>query len=448
MKPLYRLVVCFLFLSYASIGQEVEFKGGVEVMGILSSEEGNPFWLYSNTNNQVGNGSAIATSIDGNAQYSLSNSSTLEAGLSVFYRDGVSDEVQRNNLYLQFKNTWLKATLGSKAQTEWANGLSTTNQNFLWSSNARAIPGLLIEANTPIQLTKSIGVDWGIGHYQLNDDRYVEDVRLHYKRLGAIFSFSGKSKLTARIQHFAQWAGTSPDFGELPNDFKAFGKVFLAQKGEETFQEGEVTNAVGNHLGSYFLQYEFDTTVGDFAVYHEHPFEDGSGTAFKNIPDGVWGVLLNPENSRFVKSILLEYVTTKDQSGADTGRDSDNYFNNTVYRSGWTYEGNIIGFPFILANAQESVSPVSSVILSSRVSAIHLGVSGAIRELEWKLKSTYAQQFGTFQDRIEPAISTWHNYLELNYPTQVYGTFTFIGGADVSDTNSVVAAALKYRYSF
>ena len=164
MKPLYRLVVCFLFLSYASIGQEVEFKGGVEVMGILSSEEGNPFWLYSTTNTQVGSGSAIATSIDGNAQYSLSNSSTLEAGLSVFYRDEVSDEVQRNNLYLQFKNTWLKATLGSKAQTEWANGLSTTNQNFLWSSNARAIPGLLIEANTPIQLTKSIGIDWGIGH--------------------------------------------------------------------------------------------------------------------------------------------------------------------------------------------------------------------------------------------------------------------------------------------
>ena len=93
-------------------------------------------------------------------------------------------------LTFQFENSWLLATVGSKKQKEMLDGLSATNQNFLCSGNARPLPGILLEANNPLKISNTFGLDWGIGHYELNDNRFVNGTHVHYKRLALITTFN------------------------------------------------------------------------------------------------------------------------------------------------------------------------------------------------------------------------------------------------------------------
>jgi len=441
-------VICCIFLVSLSTAQSIQWEGKVSATGIISSEEVNPFWFYINKNGQFGVSTQFSGLGEVSGHYSFSEDSSLEAGIALFYRDKVTDEFQRRDIYLQFKNKWLEITVGSKRPDIEAQGLSATNKNFLFSGNARPLTGIVLEANNPIRVSETFGIDWGIGHYQLNDDRYVNDVRVHYKRLGLIIKFNENNKLTAQLQHFAQWAGTSPTFGQLPDDFTAFIDVFFARKTTEINVEGEIENAVGNHLGSYLLDYVFKTGVGDFSIYHEHPFEDGSGTGLANFPDGVWGIHFMPENNKVFTGILYEYITTIDQSASEVSG-FDNYFRNSVYRSGWSYEGRIIGMPFILIDNSIVINDMNSPIISNREQVHHFGFRGSVKEIDWTLKSTFVTHLGSFVNPFDPEIDLWHNYVSFYYSTEKYGAFTLFGGLDSGSTiDTTAGGGLEYSYSF
>lgn len=443
------LPVLFFSLTLFAYSQKIEVEGGVSATGLFSSNDQNPFWLYTNSDASIGTETNFSTTPHIKATYAFENAS-LEAGIAYYYRDGVEDNFQRRDLYLQYKNNWFKATLGSKRQVEVFDGLSATNKNFLWSGNARPLPGLVIEANDPIKISETFSVDWGIGHYSLNDDRYVDDVRVHYKRLGLTVTLNDNNRFTGRLQHFAQWAGTSPDFGALPNDFNAFVDVFFAKKASEETVSGEVQNALGNHLGSYFFQYDLKIDIGTFAAYHEHPFEDGSGTRFANFPDGVWGIHFAPANNSLISKVLYEYIDTSDQSGdTDVSGGADGYFGNNLYRSGWTYEDRVIGLPFILLDPDVVLNMDTSKFTNNRSKVHHLGISGSIKKFDWKLKSTYATFLGTFRRPFQPKINRWSNYASVQYATETYGTFSVFAGADTGNIgNSIAGGGLTYSYQF
>jgi len=447
MKSLASLFI-LLFVS-AALAQDFEIGGEVTLFGAISSEDNIPFWMHANTNTTRGYLSNFSGTGEANGRYGLSDNAFIEGGVAYFYRDDVADEFQRKNSYLRFQNNWLKVTLGAKAQDIVNKGLSATNKNFLWSANARPLPGLVIEANDPIKISNMFEIDWGIGHYSLNDDRYVDDVRVHYKRLALITKFNENNKLTTQIQHFVQWAGTSPEFGKLQGDFSAFVDVFFARKSEEIFVEGEILNAVGNHLGSFLIDYELTLPGRDrFSIYHEHPFEDGSGTRWANFPDGVWGIFYEPENTSVFKAIQYEYITTVDQSNSPTGG-VDNYFSNSVYRSGWTYEGNIVGLPFITFDPSVEISETNSPIINNQVETHHFGFSGKFKSIDWMFKSTIVRNLGIPGVPFSPEIKNWYNYASFGYDTKKYGAFTLSGGADFNNVgNDVFGGAIQYQYSF
>ncbi|MEM7185268.1 MAG: capsule assembly Wzi family protein [Bacteroidota bacterium] len=441
-------IFCFTGIGSQTFAQSVEWEGGLSAAGLFSSEETNPFWMMMNTDRKYGAETQFAGLAEVTGTYAISTNASLEAGVGLYYRDGVEDEFQRRELYLQFRNTWLKATLGSQAAPRVAGDLSATNKNFLMSGNARPLGGIMLEANEPIWVSETFAIDWGLGHYQLNDDRFVDDVRVHYKRLGLLIRFNEQHKLRAQIQHYAQWAGTSPVFGELPSDFEAFIDVFIARKAPEIDQEGEILNAVGNHLGTFLLDYEFKTSIGQFSVYHEHPFEDGSGTRWANFPDGVWGVYFQPNNSRFLEAVLYEYIDTNDQSASDVSG-VDNYFRNNVYRSGWSYEGAVIGLPFILIDNSFAVTDTNSPIVSNRVQAHHFGLKGRVKKVDWLLKSSVVSQLGSYSTPFVPELNFWHNYLSLMYDTEKYGVvslFTAVDSGSAIDTNFGGGVAYQYRF--
>ncbi|MEZ4859239.1 MAG: capsule assembly Wzi family protein [Flavobacteriaceae bacterium] len=441
------LPIIAIFFSTSFLAQSIVWSGSVEGMGIASTKDYNPFWFYTNTATQVGSASNFSGLGRLESAYTITENASLTAGASFFYRDEVKDEFQRNDLFLQFQNSWIKATVGAKTAQKVQYGLSATNKNILFSNNTRPFPGLLLEANNPIKLSETFSVDWGIGHFVLNDDRFVDNVKLHYKRVALHIDFKNNNRVRAQIQHYVQWGGTSPEYGKLKSDFNAFIDVFTARKSSEIGTDGELFNAVGNHLGSYLLEYGFKNNVGNFSMYHDHPFEDGSGTAFANFPDGAWGAYFEPAKSKIVTAFLYEFITTNNQSKGGVG--ADNYFSNAIYRSGWTYEQNIIGLPFIMVDPTVEISPENNSIISNRVIAHHFGFAGTVKGFLWEVKSSSIKSLGRYSNPFPKAIKTFNNYLSIKYPTQEYGTFHLFGGIDTSNIiDTVMGAGLGYSYKF
>jgi hypothetical protein len=225
--------------------------------------------------------------------------------------------------------------------------------------------------------------------------------------------------------------------------------VFFAFNTEEIGLEDETINKLGNHLGTFLLDYDFKNGLGKFSVYHEHPFEDGSGTRFANFPDGVWGVFFKPKNQKIIASILYEYIDTVDQSGIAAGSGFDGYFGNNIYRSGWSYEQNVMGLPFILFDKNVKITQDSTPYVSNRSKTHHLGVSGGFSKFHWKLKTTYTKYLGTYRKPFDPEWKYWYNYGSLTYNTEKLGTFTVMGGVDFSNVGTTVGAGgISYRYDF
>ncbi len=443
-------LVLFLALSYSGFCQSnFSFTGAIEASGFVSNNDSLPLWFYTNTSSLVGRQSNVAGIAEGEGSYQLTEKSSFSAGAAFYYRDNVPDEFQRKELYVQFENTWLAVIAGAKELPEVAQGLSATNKNYLWSNNVRPLPGVRIASSQPLRLSNTFSVDAAIAHYELNDNRSTDNARLHYKHLALITKLNENHKITAKIQHFAQWAGTSPDYGKLKSDFSAFIDVFTARESPEVNVEGEIFNAVGNHLGSYLLDYEFKSSFGTTSVYHEHPFEDGSGTGFSNFPDGVWGIYFQPLESSFIKGLVYEFITTKNQSGTIEGSGFDNYFNNSVYRSGWTYEGGIIGLPFMITAPGTMLDESNVKFISNTLAMHHFGISGTFKMLQWKLKSSYVRNFGRVAAPFSEIIATTHHYFEIAYPSKKHGTFTLLTGFDSSSaTDSILGAGLQYAYQF
>ncbi len=443
-----KVLKIFIFLApFLIFSQEFDIVGTVEAKAMLSNEAKNPFWFHTNTNYAVGEQTNLSATGELTASLTYSYFK-IRGGAAVFGRDGVEDAVQRRDLYLQFENSWLLATVGAKRQKEMLDGLSSTNQNFLWSGNARPLPGILLEANNPFKISKTFGIDWGIGHYILNDTRYVDNTQLHYKRLGVITTFNENHKLTLNVQHFVQWGGTSPELGKLKSGFKDYVNVFFAHNAEEYGIEGETINKLGNHLGSILIKYEFKNRFGAFSLYHDHYIEDGSGTRWANFPDGLWGVYFKPQNQSIISSVLYEYIDTMDQSGISVGSGYDNYFNNSIYRSGWTYEGNVIGLPFMITNNEE-ITENSVAIVSNSLKMHHLGISGSFKKIDWVLKTSYVKNLGRKASLFDNPIKNLYNYISFAYKTEKLGTFKVMGGLDFSNVEDTrVGGGVEYSYSF
>ena len=147
---------------------------------------------------------------------------------------------------------------------------------------------------------------------------------------------------------------------------------------------------------------------------HDIPFEDGSGTRFWNFPDGVNTLSLSfKDRNRWVTDILYEFVYTRNQSGPLHDRPAtdeeveatggqtyvilggeDNYFNNGVYRSGWTYHGMTIGLPLFLPMFSGDDGIVMGVASNSLV-AHHFGIRGvAARKVPYKFLFTWSRHYG------------------------------------------------------
>lgn len=392
MKEKY-FALLFVFLSLHHLAaQQFEMSSDISVSGLAFSQEESPFWLYSNKRGRKDETTNFSGYVNGAIKYNLNSNSFLEIGVGALYNDGYNDGLKFDESYLMFQNTWLALISGRKQKDELYSGLSATNENILWSLNARPLPGIQLKTIKTIYLSgnKGLGFKAALEEYLLDDDRYVKDARVHHKSFHLVYKASEKFMITGGVQHFAQWAGTSPIYGKLPSTFSDYKNVFLGKESDDTVG-GQEVNAIGNHLGSYEIYINTEFKGYEVEIIYNHLFEDGSSRIFRNTPDGRYGIFVkSPESGNWIDNVMYELFYTKNQSSSHPATDGlDNYFNNNLYRSGWVYDGHVLGVPFINMGENRFRIANNSIIVH------HFGVNGvAFDKLPYKFLTSYRRNYG------------------------------------------------------
>ena len=88
--------------------------------------------------------------------------------------------------------------------------------------------------------------------------------------------------------------------------------------------------ALGNHLGSYQIQYSQELNNGAFSLYYQHLFENSEGLKFQNFPDGVWGIFWELPDYSAVRGLIYEFVHTKDNNAPTSSLEPQDYFNHYI----------------------------------------------------------------------------------------------------------------------
>ena len=374
---LYLIPLCSLQSQTKDVNYTIHSSTG------LSSDTTLPFWLVANQHGAVPN-----------SDYGLLNTAifkdydTPDALFDFSYKASATGFIAQENklllneLYLgvRFKNIVLD--LGAKNDAVLWNNLSSSNGNIIKSINARAMPGVNIKTNKFITLpfAKSwLEVKGNFAHYFMNDTRFVDNTNLHHKSLYLKTTLSPTFEVIAGLDHYAQWGGSSPQYGAQPSSLSDYIKVVFGAEGGDNALETDQNNALGNHLGAYLLQLNYNKENIGLNFYYSHPFEDTSGREMSNWQDGLYGVFVDfKKNKSMLNSILLEFTYTKNMSNiprSDVG--PDNYFNNGIYKSGWTYHGNTIGSPYFTPKPIDDSGITSGVIEGdNRFAAINIGANG------------------------------------------------------------------------
>ena len=227
------LIVCLS--GFSVLGQTSSIGYAIETSAGFSSNTTLPFWLTANQYGSVPE-----------SNYSLLNTSifkpynTPEALFELSYKLNTTGFIAQENkllvneLYLGVRYKNILLDLGAKNDAVLWNDLSSSNGSIIKSINARAIPGVTIKTNNyvPLPFASSwLSVKANFAHYFMDDVRYVDNTNLHHKSLHLKSTLSPKLEVITGIDHYAQWGGTSPEYGPQPSSFKDYIKILFGAAG-------------------------------------------------------------------------------------------------------------------------------------------------------------------------------------------------------------------------
>jgi len=425
------LLIVFILILQSKFGfsQNTNIQYSIALNSAISPKNTLPFWFTANTFGTVPNTDFTSLNISflGNTQ-TKNNAFNFEYKASFTGFLSPSKKTMINELYgaFHFKN-W-SVTAGNKNDAILWNGLSSSNGNILKSGNSRALPGINITSNGYVKLPfakKWLTTKFNYAEYIFNDKRVVDNVHLHHKSLYFKSRLNSKLSLITGLDHYVQWGGTSPIFGKQPSSFKDYLKIITGSSGGKSANVGDQINALGNTVGAYLLQFNYDGLKTNWSFYYSHPFEDRSGREMQNWRDGLYGVFIDLKKSKdFINQILFEFTYTKHMSGsnapddADGGRGLDNYFNNGVYNSGWTYFGNTMGSPYFTATPLNNDGVSNGIILGdNRFVAINIGWNGMIHSIKYSAIFSHSTYTGWFDNEYQPQPKQFSGLFEIKIPT-------------------------------
>ena len=410
MKNIHTLILFIILVSITiynkGYSQSKEINYLIVLNSNVSAKNTLPFWLTANkygaipTSNNISLNTALFTNFkntDSNFDFSY------KASFTGFVAD--KNNLFVNELYGSFRYKGWQLDAGSKNDDISWEGLSSSNGNIIKSINTRAFPGVNLKTIGYLQLPfakKWLAAKANYSEYFLNDKRVVNNARLHHKSLCFKSVLNSKLALITGLDHYVQWGGTSDEYGKMPSGFNDYLKIVFGGAGGSNAAAGEQINALGNTVGAYTIQLNYKGVNTNWNFYWSHPFEDRSGRELLNYPDALYGLFIDfKKPNSFITHLVTELTYTKNMSGFLNISGGDNYFNNTIYNSGWTYFGNTIGSPFF--PPKPPVDGITNGIIGgyNRFISYHVGFKGVLsHSITYNANASYTAYAGWFNNPI------------------------------------------------
>ena len=457
MKTVFTIFFSFIIVNLFAQSEEVkrEIKYTAEIGTILSTNGETPFWLRANQYGIVPSQSPILTvrgavssdykkAITKEDQYKLSKFD-WGYGLNVVGNVGKENQLLIPEAYVKAKYGAFEIYAGRRKEIFGLVDTTLSSGSYIWSGNALPMPKIQISTPNfvPLGFTKgflSFKGSYANGWFE-NSRTDVKNFYLHQKslyfRLGKPdwkFHFYGG------FNHQVQWGGELL-YPDPKNQFSINGKVgssfndyinvvtgrSLATVGDTTKNGGnDAFNRSGNHLGT--IDFGFEITTNDFSIlcYRQNIYEDGSLAYLSNITDGLNGISINikkkSEAKIRVQKVIVEYLNTNSQGGVGGSdntdarlRGQDNYFNNGVYKNGWSYNQNSLGTAFI-NNVLDVANTTGLFFNNNRVEAFYLGILGAIsNNIHSEIRISNSKNAGIYQSPFLKVKNQFSGLISLNY---------------------------------
>lgn len=450
---IYVLLFCLMMAVSVSAqaGWDVRWQGNAYLNG--ATGEYLPFWQRTGHDGILPYTSSAVLALGADVKYTSDNGLFFETGAnlagqamteSTWNPSQVKGIVDR--LYVSTGWRMLHVDVGMKPRQREMGDLSLTGGNILFTGNARNMPGVNAWSDW-IWFEKGhwFGVKGNFAHYQMIDPRYISGTKLHNKSIAFKVALGRKVDLEAGLDHWAQWGGVSPTAGERPSSFKDYLRVVLAKHGGDDATLSDQLNALGNHLGREYVRLSWRAEAFDMAFQYDLPFEDGGQVIkLEPFPDGVYTLKFSFKDKQcFINEILYEFANTTWQSGPIHDRPAneeemtkdygkyvywqdpdhyfygrmvpgglDDYFNNSEYRSGWTYYGRPMCLPLMIPFAPDAEG-ITKGIASNRVRAHHIGVKGQAWHVPYAFKATYSSNWGRYVSKDEGFFASHPKQLSL-----------------------------------
>ena len=412
------LFLFLLFCSSVAFAQTKLSEASITTTNLIGTGNNLPFWM---THNQLGEYSST-DNLQELTEGTLFGSTKLFGNLNLTYgadlallitEKGVDPKIIQ--AYLGLSGKVIRIQAGAFADDELMGGLSSSNGDLIRSLNYRPYPK--VRFSTPGFIPFLFAKSWFRFNAEydeglLTDERIVDRPHLHHKSLMLQVRASSTLRFVLGLNHYVFWGGRNDQFGQLPDKLKDYILYVIGSAGTANFLETDRLNIAGDQLGSYLLTAEKDFENFQFEIRISHPFEDGSGMGFINIKDNLYTLYFRRNKTgSILDELVFEYMFSKHQSGNHTVLDiptekhwleMDDYFNHSVYQTGFTYKGQSMGTPLfepIRFNEAGIVSGVSN----NRVTAFHLGAKGTLSNaFSWKGRMTYSRNFGTWVQPFNP----------------------------------------------
>jgi|GEM_PF-684477 len=443
------LFLLFTLTLNAQFFDSLVFKAGLEWR--LSSQDHQPLWLVANRHGTVAdrqtdlvpflrvtNKHVLASSESQNeiGLYDY-NDLTLSYGLSVYNNDHFrSTFIEEGYAKLEYKNWSLRAGRFEEIPGEVDKDLSSGSLGV--SGNALPIPkaGLAVTDYTNVPFTNGwLQFKGSFAHGWMGDNRYIKNSYYHeatfFVRVGA-----RALKVYLGAEHFAEWGGTRGT-EQLNDGLNSFWDAVLVKEantpGPEDGSHG------GDHRGVIDGGVYWENKNLSLRGYIQKPFEGKNDIGF-GTKNGLAGISLSLKDKYTgLQKIVFEVINTTNINKNIAGNKLESYYNNSVYKTGWEYQNNIIGTPLFLNrvrgsnyfpgikpfdwNAPADSIPGNSNIINNRIFAIHMGVLYSIDgNLDSKTMLTYTKNMGSpvYGALFTPAKEQFYCLQQFSYDIDKY----------------------------
>lgn len=377
-----------------------------EVSALGATQGTLPFWLHANRYGRVDAASAGALGRVWARRTLALGRASLTLGVEAVGRVSENETAHLTEAFVRGRYAFLQLHAGRVHDRVGTTASALSSGSLARSANATPFPEVVLSTTgyTRVPFTRGfVDVRARYGHAWMTGDRFVRDAYLHHKTLYLRVGGSLPVRAYAGLVHNVMWGGTSsdPEIGRLPQGLDDYVRTVFALSGSVDAPKQDRVFVQGNHLGIWDFGVEVTLDAHRFRLYRHTPYEDNDNLHLKSIEDGLQGIAWSDRRaSRWLDRVAYEFLYTKWQSGPVAPGfqrggpgGQDNYYNNGLYRSGWTGFGRTVGAPLLTPRED------GPGVANNRVVGHHLGLAGHAGPVDYRALATYTRNAGTYADR-------------------------------------------------